>query len=68
LHAAGRKTALIGTIEYHVAGKILPAPHTTPEALELNRLYRRAGLGVTEAGDGSLIARARAAARIRNSL
>jgi len=38
LQAAGRKTALIGTIEYHVAGKILPAPHTTPEALELNQL------------------------------
>jgi UDP-N-acetylmuramoyl-L-alanyl-D-glutamate--2,6-diaminopimelate ligase len=38
LQAAGRKTVLVGTIEYHVAGKILPAPHTTPEALELNRL------------------------------
>jgi UDP-N-acetylmuramoyl-L-alanyl-D-glutamate--2,6-diaminopimelate ligase len=24
---------LIGTIEYHVAGKVLPSPHTTPEAL-----------------------------------
>ena len=49
LHAAGRKTALIGTIEYHVAGKILPAPHTTPEALELNQLLAE-GLahGVTE--------------------
>lgn len=40
LHAAGRKTALVGTIEYHVAGKVLPAPHTTPEALELQRLFR----------------------------
>jgi UDP-N-acetylmuramoyl-L-alanyl-D-glutamate--2,6-diaminopimelate ligase len=49
LHAAGRKTALIGTIEYHVAGKILPAPHTTPEALELNRLLSEGlGLGVTD--------------------
>lgn len=38
LRAAGRKTVLIGTIEYHVAGKVLPAPHTTPEALELNRM------------------------------
>ena len=49
LNAAGRKTALVGTIEYHVAGKILPAPHTTPEALELNRLLAE-GLaqGVTE--------------------
>ena len=50
LHAAGRKTALIGTIEYHVAGKVLPAPHTTPEALELNRLLAEGlGMGVTEA-------------------
>jgi UDP-N-acetylmuramoyl-L-alanyl-D-glutamate--2,6-diaminopimelate ligase len=41
---------LIGTIEYHVAGKILPAPHTTPEALELNRLLSEGlGQGVTEA-------------------
>ena len=49
LQAAGRKTALVGTVEYHVAGKILPAPHTTPEALELNRLLAE-GLsqGVTE--------------------
>jgi UDP-N-acetylmuramoyl-L-alanyl-D-glutamate--2,6-diaminopimelate ligase len=50
LQAAGRKTALIGTIEYHVAGKVLPAPHTTPEALELNRLLADGlGVGVTEA-------------------
>ncbi len=49
LQAAGRKTALIGTIEYHVAGKVLPAPHTTPESLELNQLLAE-GLaqGVTE--------------------
>jgi UDP-N-acetylmuramoyl-L-alanyl-D-glutamate--2,6-diaminopimelate ligase len=50
LTAAGRKSALIGTIEYHVAGKILPAPHTTPEALDLNRLFNEAlGNGATEA-------------------
>ena len=50
LQAAGRKTVLVGTIEYHVAGKILPAPHTTPEALESNRLLSEGlGLGVTEA-------------------
>src|SRR5947209_3729773 len=44
LNAAGRKTVLIGTIEYHVAGKVLPAPDTTPEVLELNRMLRD-GLG-----------------------
>ena len=50
LNAAGRKTVLIGTIEYHVAGKVLPAPHTTPEALELNRMLRDGlGDGATEA-------------------
>src|SRR5271169_2837343 len=50
LTAAGRKSALIGTIEYHVAGKIYLAPHTTPEALELARLFNEAlGLGATDA-------------------
>src|SRR3954447_8753468 len=42
LSAAGRKSALIGTIEYHVAGRTYPAPHTTPEALELARLFHEA--------------------------
>ncbi len=42
LTAAGRKSLLIGTIEYHVAGTALPAPHTTPEALELNQLFAQA--------------------------
>jgi len=50
LTAAGRKSALMGTIEYHVAGKILPAPHTTPESLELNRILSEAlGNGATDA-------------------
>src|SRR2546422_2303108 len=50
LAAAGRRSVLVGTIEYHVAGRILPAPHTTPEALELNRMLAEAlGQGATEA-------------------
>ncbi len=50
LAVAGRKSALIGTIEYHVAGRVYPAPHTTPEALELARLFSEAlGQGATEA-------------------
>jgi len=51
LHAAGRKCALIGTIEYHVGGKVLPAPHTTPESLELQRLFR----DEFEAGGGEAV-------------
>jgi UDP-N-acetylmuramoyl-L-alanyl-D-glutamate--2,6-diaminopimelate ligase len=46
LNAAARKTALIGTIEYHVAGKIIDSPHTTPEALELMQVFA----GAVEAG------------------
>src|SRR6201998_1088386 len=50
LTAAGRKSALIGTIAYHVAGRVCPAPHTTPEALELAKLFNEAvGLGATDA-------------------
>ena len=39
LRAAGRTTALIGTIEYHLAGRVLPAANTTPESLELVKLF-----------------------------
>jgi len=50
LVAAKRKCALIGTIEYHIAGKVLPAPHTTPESLDINRMLNQAmGNGATEA-------------------
>src|SRR6185437_2088834 len=61
LRYCGRPSALIGTIEYHVpvraaatsAGqsdsntpfKILPSPHTTPEALELNQVFAQAEEG-----------------------
>ena len=42
LSFCGKKPALIGTIEYHVAGRTLPAPHTTPESLELNQIFSEA--------------------------
>jgi UDP-N-acetylmuramoyl-L-alanyl-D-glutamate--2,6-diaminopimelate ligase len=35
LRAAGKVTALVGTIEYHLAGRVLPAVNTTPESLDL---------------------------------
>ncbi len=50
LAAAGRKNALVGTVEYHLPGEILAAPHTTPESLELNQIFARAlARGATEA-------------------
>lgn len=39
LRAAGKTTALIGTIEYHLAGRILPAVNTTPESLDLFHMF-----------------------------
>ena len=38
LNAAARKTVLIGTIEYHVAGEVRPSVHTTPESRDLFEL------------------------------
>jgi UDP-N-acetylmuramoyl-L-alanyl-D-glutamate--2,6-diaminopimelate ligase len=38
LNAAARKTVLVGTIEYHVAGEVRPSVHTTPESRDLFEL------------------------------
>jgi UDP-N-acetylmuramoyl-L-alanyl-D-glutamate--2,6-diaminopimelate ligase len=38
LEAAGRRTILVGTIEYHVAGEVRPSAHTTPESRDLFEL------------------------------
>lgn len=38
LEAAGKKTGLIGTIEYKIGEKTVSATHTTPESLELNEV------------------------------
>ncbi|HEX4602374.1 MAG TPA: UDP-N-acetylmuramoyl-L-alanyl-D-glutamate--2,6-diaminopimelate ligase, partial [Candidatus Angelobacter sp.] len=61
LRHCGKSSALIGTIEYHVptkaaqpgapaAYRVLPSPHTTPEALELNQIFADAfAAGATHA-------------------
>ncbi len=50
LNHAGRKTVLVGTIEYHVAGEARPSPHTTPESRDLLELFREGvDAGTTEA-------------------
>ena len=38
IEAAGHTAGLIGTIDYRVGNKVYPAPNTTPESLELQRL------------------------------
>lgn len=50
LGGAGRGTVLVGTIAYHAAGRVLPAPHTTPESRDLFEVFRQgAEAGASEA-------------------
>ena len=49
LAAAGRRPGLVGTVEWIVGGERRPAPHTTPEAIDLQRLLRE----MLDAGDRS---------------
>jgi len=39
LRQSGQRTGLIGTIEYHVADRVVPSPHTTPESMDLQHLF-----------------------------
>lgn len=49
LNAAERKTVLIGTIEYHVAGEVRASLHTTPESRDLYEcMAEGAAKGATE--------------------
>jgi UDP-N-acetylmuramoyl-L-alanyl-D-glutamate--2,6-diaminopimelate ligase len=49
LNFAARKTVLIGTIEYHVAGEVRKSIHTTPESRDLYELMAEgAALDATE--------------------
>jgi UDP-N-acetylmuramoyl-L-alanyl-D-glutamate--2,6-diaminopimelate ligase len=49
LDAAGHGAGLVGTIEWIVGGEHRPAPFTTPEAIDLHRLFRE----MVEKGDSS---------------
>ena len=39
LRAAGRECALVGTIQYEYGGRLITAARTTPESLDLQRMY-----------------------------
>lgn len=49
LDAAKRRPGLVGTVEWIVGGEHRPAPFTTPEAIDLQRLFRE----MLDAGDTS---------------
>ena len=50
LDAAGRRTGLVGTVEWVIGGAERAAPHTTPEAIDLQRLFRE----MLDAGDDAV--------------
>ena len=39
LRSSGKTTALVGTIEYRLGSRVLPAVNTTPESLDLFRIF-----------------------------
>ncbi len=50
LRSARRQCVLVGTIEYHLPGQVLAAPHTTPESRDLLQIFSDGvTLGATEA-------------------
>lgn len=52
--AADRSPGLVGTVDWVVGGASRPAPHTTPEAIDLHRLFRE----MLDAGDRSVVVEA----------
>ena len=48
LSAAGFRSGVLGTVNYRYGGKVLPAPNTTPESYEMQKILREmANAGVT---------------------
>ena len=54
LEAARRRAGLVGTVEWIVGGEHRPAPFTTPEAIDLQRLFRE----MLTAGDRAAVVEA----------
>ena len=50
LDAAGRSPGLLGTVESRIGGEVRPVVRTTPEAIDLQRLFRE----MLDAGDRSV--------------
>ncbi len=51
LEAGGSTAGLLGTVHYRIGGEVRPAPHTTPESLDLQRLLSQ----MVAAGDRSAV-------------
>jgi hypothetical protein len=47
LDSAGHRVGVVGTVNYRVGGEAWPAPVTTPESLDLQKLLRECGRGAS---------------------
>jgi UDP-N-acetylmuramoyl-L-alanyl-D-glutamate--2,6-diaminopimelate ligase len=64
LAAAGRSPGLLGTVESRVGGQARPVVRTTPEAIDLQRVFRE----MLDAGDRSVVLEASSHASALNRL
>lgn len=64
LEAAGRRPALLGTVETRIGGKVGKASLTTPEAIDLQRGFRE----MLDAGDRSVALEASSHASVQHRL
>ena len=64
LEAAGRRPALLGTVESRIGGKVSKASLTTPEAIDLQRSFRE----MLDAGDRSVALEASSHASVQHRL
>jgi UDP-N-acetylmuramoyl-L-alanyl-D-glutamate--2,6-diaminopimelate ligase len=64
LGAAGRRPALLGTVECRVGGETRPVVRTTPEAIDLQRLFRE----MLDVGDRSVALEASSHASVLHRL
>ncbi len=64
LEAAGRQPALLTNIERRVGGELLPSGLNTPEAIDLQRLFRQ----MLDAGDRSCVMEATSIAQVQGRL
>ena len=64
LTAAGRRPGLLGTVESRVGGEVRPVVRTTPEAIDLQRMFRE----MLDAGDRSVAMEASSHASVLHRL
>lgn len=67
LRAAGRECGIIGTIQYEFGNRLIPATRTTPESLDLQRMFFEGGQAGCQAMAMEVSSQGLAAERLRGT-